>query len=307
MTVAALSASSSDTTLCDLIADTRGHLLGMHREDRNSLASTISDADTTLTFTGDVTKIKERDFLSLGFEIVYVQSVNAGASTATVLRAQEGSDAAEHLAGTVVYINARFPDFIIRRAINQELRALSPRLYCIRSVEITYDTAVNTYDFADSTPGSVLEVQEIVYDQQGEDRRWPRIPEYRVLRDMPTADFPSATALRIESGWGESGRRIIVNYRSTFSPLTNCDDNVEEVSGLFVEAHDIPPMGAALRLMTGREIKRNFTEAQPDPRRAADVPPGAVSSSSTSLRREYQRRVGEEYRRLVSRHGMGGA
>ena len=53
------------------------------------------------------------------------------------------------------------------------------------------------------------------------------------------------------------------------------------------------------RLVAPREIKRNFTEAQGEPRRAAEVPPGAVASSMRTVAALRQQRITTEASRLL--------
>ena len=71
-------------------------------------------------------------------------------------------------------------------------------------------------------------------------------------------------------------------------------------TGLQASAYDLPPLGAAIRLMSGREIKRNFTETQGDSRRATEVPAGAVQQSSTGLKLLRAQRIVAECARLNS-------
>jgi hypothetical protein len=63
-------------------------------------------------------------------------------------------------------------------------------------------------------------------------------------------------------------------------------------------ATDIPPLGAEIQLTLPREIKRNFMESQPDPRKALEVLAGNVSNSVQALTILYNERVGEEAARL---------
>jgi hypothetical protein len=53
-----------------------------------------------------------------------------------------------------------------------------------------------------------------------------------------------------------------------------------------------------MRLMAGREVKRNFTESQGDTRRAEEVPSGAVANSMLQLQRLRRDRVMAEAARL---------
>jgi hypothetical protein len=54
-------------------------------------------------------------------------------------------------------------------------------------------------------------------------------------------------------------------------------------------------------LLRTTESRRGQIQAQGDPRRAGEVPPGTNSSMAARIDREYSNRVREEYARLVQR------
>ena len=57
---------------------------------------------------------------------------------------------------------------------------------------------------------------------------------------------------------------------------------------------DIVVMGAEIRLAPDREISRNSTASQPDPRKNPEVPAGAMQQSTNKLEARRQRRIDEE-------------
>ena len=63
-------------------------------------------------------------------------------------------------------------------------------------------------------------------------------------------------------------------------------------------------VGAQIRLMAGREVKRNFTESQGDTRRAEEVPAGAVGNSITNLLRLRRDRIQAEAARLARQYPL---
>jgi hypothetical protein len=104
---------------------------------------------------------------------------------------------------------------------------------------------------------------------------------WKVERKADTAVFPSGLSLKLDEG-GFPGRPIRVQYKAPFTtPLVNPTDDVLAVTGLHTQAHDIPVLGAMVRLMSSREFKRTFSESQGEPRRAQEVP---VGSSLTGLK-----------------------
>jgi len=285
------------TTTADLIAETRRHLRSMSRDQMNKLAATINTTDATLSFTYDLKGVTEGSYLAVGLEIVYVWSVDGPAKTAVVERAQLGSAAAAATTGTIVRVNPLFPDFSIFAALNEELRAYSSPgvgLYRVGIVDLTYDPARSGYDLTGATGLiDVIDVETVGYLPGDQARLRP----WRLLRGQDTADFASGFALVLYSG-GYPGKTMRVTYKATFAPLAGLGDDVATVAGLHVEAHDIPPLGAAARLVAPREARRSESDAQPESRAAVEVPPGTSRNAAAGFLGLRQTRLAEEAARL---------
>lgn len=78
----------------------------------------------------------------------------------------------------------------------------------------------------------------------------------------------------------------------------NLSDDLLTVAGVPLNMQDIVYMGTMLRLAPDREISRNDASRQPDPRKAPEVPPGAMMAAGNSLYQRYLRRVNEEASRI---------
>jgi hypothetical protein len=247
-----------------------------------------------------MTAITAGAMLGIDLEMVYVWSVSG--QVATVQRAMHGTTAASHSDGALVRANPRFSDSVIFRALNDELDALSAPvngLYQALNLDVTFKPQINGYDLTGAT--SLIDVLRVRYDIPGPWKTWPEIRRWQVKINMETADFPSTFALILyDAGW--PGRRIHVVYSAPFNHLATITDDVLAVSGLFATAHDIPPLGAALRLSGVREVQRNLTEAQGDTRRATEVPPNAVTAGANAMARLRQTRIKEEASRLSAQY-----
>lgn len=289
------------TTAADLISETKRHLQSFQREPMNKLASTVAADATSLSFTYDATAIQAGAHLQIDLELVYVWSVDTATKTAVVERAQLGSVAATHTAGAVVTVNPKFPDFAILKALNDELADLSSPvngLYAVRALDLIGTVNGSGYDLAGAT--DFMEILDL-RQSTGALRSWMPVTNYEVHRNTSAKDFPSGLALTLHEGVS-SGRTLRVLYKASFTPLTSLADDVEVVSGLPSSAHDIPPMGAAVRMVAPREIKRNFTEWQGEPRRANEVPPGAVGNSMRLVAGQRQNRITAEASKLMQQY-----
>jgi hypothetical protein len=239
--------------------------------------------------------IQRGALLAIDLEVLHVWSV--ASLTATVQRGMMGSTGATHADDALVYVNPRFTDFQILQALNDELRSFtSPRhgLFQVKTVNLTYAAGTTGYDLTSVTDLiDILEVRWKGYTTGS----WPLLTRYTLTRDMATADFPSTKALLTYEGAGP-GRTLRVRYKAPYVALATTADNVETVAGLQASALDIPPLGAAARLLAGREARRASYDAQPESRQAADVPPGSNRQAAGGLLALRDMRLREEAARL---------
>lgn len=289
------------TLASDLIAETRRHLESYRRQPLNQLATGVNASATTLEFTHDIGQIQQGVYLEIDLELVYVWSVDQAGRTATVQRGQAGSTAASHLADAMVTVDPAYPDFTILKALNDDLRDLSSPmngLFAVRSVELTASASSGSYDLTAST--DVLEVLSVRHSLPGFTDSWVPLTNYE-LAQSAGGDFASGTSLVVHDGI-VPGRTVRVLYKASFDALSAVTDNVETITGLPESMHDIPPLGAAMRLVAPREIRRNQTGSQGDTRRAEEVPAGAVTSSMRGIAALRQARINAEAAKLATRY-----
>lgn len=289
------------TTVADVLAECRNdYLMTGTQEARNTLNGAVNGAVTTFTFTYDLRGIDVGAKVSVDLEDCYVYANSGSAKTATVGRGDFGSTAATHADGATVYVAPRFTNTQILRAVNHELQALSSPangLFQMKTVDVTYSPAVDGYDLTAVT--DVIDIHDVRYQAIGPEQEWPVIDRtlWEHGRNLPVGTFASGQAVFVR-GYVDPGRTIRVRYRAPFTVLAAVTDNVLTVAGLHAEAHDILSLGAGIRLTAGREIHRNFDEAQANTRRSAEVPPGANLGANRGLQMLYQSRVRQEASRL---------
>ena len=287
------------TTLVDLVHETKRHLQSMQREPMNKLNAAITADAENVSFLYDASQVQTGSYLQIGLELLYVWAVDQSAKTAVVGRGELGSTAAAHAEGDVVTVNPKFPDYTIVKAINDDLRDLSTPtngLFRVRTVELTASATSPGYDLTGAT-SDVLEVLSVTTRHPGAPRVWSPVTNYELNRNAHS-DFASGYSFHLADG-AYPGQPVRVTYKAAFTALANLSDNVETVSGLPATMHDLPPMGAAVRLVAPREIRRNFIDGQGDSRRAEEVPPGATAASMRALAALRQQRIDAEHGRLA--------
>lgn len=293
------------TTYSQVVLRARRRLMTSHREPLNVLTSGITDTATTFALTYDFRGIGAGTRLDIDLEEMYVTGVSGqtAGSTVTVLRGIGGSTAAAHSAGAVVRSNPQWTNFELAQAVNDELYDLSSPvngLFRIRTVEFDFNPSQMGYELVGVT--GFLSVWQVRYQVTGPTKEWPVIPPslWRVDQAANTTDFPSGYMLVLQAG-GMPGQKVRVSYQATFDALTNPTDDVLAVSGLHTEAHDILSLGAAIRVLAGQEAQRSYETAQPNPRRADEVPPRTAVAALTPLLAQREDRVRAEAARLSRR------
>ena len=244
--------------------------------------------------------------LANGLNLFYITSV--ASNTLSVIGGYQGSTDVSQAHGTTpastVVVRPKFSRYDISLAINDEIDSLSAPdngLGRILSADITWVPVFMGYALPagfDSATSYILELQAKQVDPT---RRFPLIRkgDYRTIRNQTDPAFPNGCGVIVYHTKGDPGQPLHVQYLAPFARLVNLTDDALTVGGIPQTMQDVVPMGAALRLAPPREIQRNSTGAQPDPRKASEVPPNAIQSSANALNALYMRRIGQERSRIV--------
>lgn len=294
------------TTFADLIRDTRNHLMTAQNDRLNVLNANINAVVLTLDMTYENRGVERNTRICIDLEEMMVMgtSESGGITTLTVARGFNGSTPAAHTAGAFIYIQPQFSDYMIGKRVNVALNHLSGEgLFRIRNKTIT-STVSQSYDLTGMQ--DYLEPWRLTWNEIGVANNWHviRRDEWWVDQSPDATEFPSGLALFHKSNI-PIGRTVNLAYKATFDPLNTVADDVLAVSGLHTEAHDIPPMYAAITLLAGREVKRTFMSKQPEPRRQEEVPVGGASQAMRPLIQLYEDRRDREIIRLKRRYPAG--
>lgn len=283
------------STLAQLINRTQRQLLSGTVEERNKLSGSLTATATSVVFQYELNGIRAGSIIQVDSELMYIWEVNTGTKTATVERAFNGTVASAHLTSAYVIVNPRFPRHQILEAINDELSDLSSPmngLFRVKSIDINYNGSDRMINFP--VIEDVIDLTEVRIRYLSTD--YLKVPKVALTRNLPTSDFGSGIALTINQTV-RSGQ-LRVSYKTGFGRLINESDDVQAIAGFPLSAEDLLVIGAQIRLVSPREIKRNFTESQGEPRRADEVTAGAVGSSVTNLLRMRRDRITAEAAKL---------
>jgi len=283
------------------IDDTRDMLLSGYVEDLDLITTPpTTTTGTSMVVQGIANSIVKGVVVEVNSELMYVTDVSS--TTISVMRGYAGSTAATHVANDIVRVSPKFPTHRIISAINADLSDISSPahgMFQMLTTTFTYNGGVAGYNL--NTGSNVVDsIYEVTHAAVGSLANEPEIISWRLKRDRDTGSFTSGNALILYDG-AVPGKTVRVLYKS---PLTSITDGTtsRSATGLAATAYDLPPLGAAMALMTTRPIRREFLDAQGTSRMGAEVPPGAISASFRDLMGRRRERLESESARLAAQY-----
>lgn len=270
-------------------------------EERNKLATAVDADDTSFVLTYELGGLRAGTVFEIGSELCYIWEAVAGSKTLVVERGYAGTTAASHSVGAITTVNPRFPRQQMLDALNADIDDLSSPvngLFRVVTQNVTYNGSDRQVDLTSAT--NVIDLIDVRVRYMSDD--FPFIRGVRLQRDLPTSDFASGFAIVFDDDCVAGTLRV--RYKAPFARAASTSSNIQSVCFVPETMEDILEMGVITRMMAGREIRRNFTEAQGDTRRADEVPPGAVRDSLTNILRLRRDRILAEKAKLTRQYPL---
>jgi len=284
------------TTAAVVIDRTLRQLLSGTVEARNLLTTTLTSVGTSVVVTYPLEGLRSGQICEIDSELMYIWSADPATKTLEVERGFNNSTAAAHTAGAVITVNPRFPRAQVLEAVNDELSDLSSPmngLFQVKTMNLDYNGSDPMINLTAVT--NIIDLLTVSVRYQTDD--YPIARKIRLIRDMPTDDFASGFALRFDQSVFPGRLRIV--YKAAYTAVAAEATDINSTCGVQETVTDIVILGTQIRLMSPREIKRNFTESQGDTRRAEEVTIGAIGNSTASLIRLRRDRIQAEAARLA--------
>lgn len=287
-------------TLSNLVdevkANLQGYTLNQDRITYVANPSGISSTDIAI-------KVGSQDNLSKGIveiddELIYVDSFDKTTNTLNVIpagfgRGFQATTAASHAQYAPVILSPAFPRASIKKAINDTIGSLFPKLWGTASTSFTYNGVVNTY----TLPTEAQDVLSVSWQSVGSSKEWYPVKRWRPDPMANTGAFTSGNTITVYDGI-TPGRTVQVFYTKEPSLLVNNSDDFSAVTGLSESCRDVVALGAAYRLLSYLDPGRiNLASAEAD---TADskLPSTAGTSASRYIFALYQQRLNEEAGKL---------
>ncbi|MGB0729825.1 MAG: hypothetical protein ACPGT1_08290 [Ilumatobacteraceae bacterium] len=285
----------SFTTVQDWVDDCRDMLLSGHVEERDVLTVELTAGAGSFTVQYGTPGLVPGATVEIDSELMYIHAVSS--TTVTVARGYGGSSAAAHSNGALLRVNPKFATYRIINALNADLRDLSSPLnglYQMKTDTFTYQPNISGYDLANVT--DLIDVWNVTWDDPTVFEAEPQVDSWVLRRNRNTSTFSSGFALVLYQG-ASTGQTVRVMYKAPFTEVSAVTDSLS-TTGVPATAYDLPPLGAAMALMSTAPIRREFIDEQWSSRRSDEVPPGAISASMRDLRARRADRIGAEAARL---------
>jgi hypothetical protein len=288
------------TTLAQMIDEVLINLSGYtYQQDRSTYLKTavttlISPSTSpTILSLGDTSNVG-KGILEVDEELMWVDSFDRVGNTATVSpygRGYLGTPATTHAADAKVTISPIFPRYVIKKAINDTIRAMGASLLSVKQTTFPFNAAVNTYEFENLNIENILTMS---WQDTGPSKEWIRIRrwDFDPFADVTTWGANSQTVSIYD--FITPGRTVKVMYATPPTPMENMTDVFTTTTGYPESARDIAILGASYRLL-----------AYLDPARAGQISPqadetdgkrpyGASASATKQLFALYSQRMNEE-------------
>lgn len=288
------------TTLSQMIDEVLINLSGYtYQQDRSTYlrtaVTTLTSPSTspTILSLGDTSNVG-KGILEVDEELMWVDSFDRVGNTATVSpygRGYLGTPATTHAADAKVTISPIFPRYVVKKAINDTIRAMGASLLAVKQTTFPFNAAVNTYEFENLNIENILTMS---WQDTGPSKEWIRIRrwDFDPFADVDTWGSGSQTVTIYD--WITPGRTVKVMYATPPSAMENSMDVFTTTTGYSESARDIVILGASYRLL-----------AYLDPARAGQISPqadetdgkrpyGASASATKQLFALYTQRLNEE-------------
>jgi hypothetical protein len=286
-------------TLSEMIDEVRSNLQGYTlRQDRITYVANVGG----LTTTSATIQVGSADNLAKGVieiddELIWIDSFNKTNNTLNVIpgfgRGYQGTTAAPHAQYAQVTLAPTFPRITIKKAINDTINGLYPKLWGVASTTFTYNASQVTY----ALPDDVENILYVSWQTTGSSQEWLPVNRWRADGMANIATFNSTNTINIYENI-QPGRTVQVYYAVEANTLDSSTDDFADVSGLPESSYDVVTLGAAYKLLSYIDAGRiNLSSAEAD---FADskIPSTAGAGASRYVFALFQQRLNDEALKL---------
>ena len=266
-------------TLTDMMNEVSINLSGYTLQQDRATHITANVAATASTIAAPITLVLAstdsvgKGVVEIDEELFWVDNYDRVGNTATIApygRAYLGTTLAAHTAGTKVTIAPTFPNFVIKRAINDTISAIGSSIFAAKTTTITSNSAISAFRLPAGTDPTlnIRNILAIAYQALGSSKEFIPIRSYRFDGNANSTAFTSGQTVSIYD-YIPSGRTVQIVYATDPVPFTTNAQEFATQTGLPESCKDVVILGATYRLLSNL-----------DPARASMVSPQADETDS---------------------------
>jgi hypothetical protein len=186
---------------------------------------------------------------------------------------------------------------MIKKAINDVINSLYPKLWAVASTTFTFNASQTTY----ALPDDVESILYMSWQTTGSSLEWLPINRWRADPMANIATFNTTNTVNIYENI-QPGRTVQVYYTTTPNTLDNPTDDYADVTGLPSSSVEVVILGACYKLLSYVDAGRiNLSSAEAD-LNDTKIPSTAGVASSRYIYALYQQRLNEEALKLQDKY-----
>ena len=255
--------------------------------------TTSSSASPTILSLGSTENLG-KGVVEIDEELLWIDSFDRVANTATISpygRGYLGTTAATHTADTKVTISPTFPRYVIKKAINDTVRALGSSIFAVKQTTFTYNAAITTYELENLNIRNILTMH---WESIGPSKEWIRVKRFD-FDALPEITTWGATSQTVTIGdIITPGRTVKVVYATEPAALSSNSDVFTTTTGLPESVRDVVILGASYRLLTYLDPARAGQVSPQADETDAKRPFGSSGNTTRQLFALYTQRLAEE-------------
>ena len=284
-------------TFNEMVNEVKTNLQGYTlKQDRLTYLNAAITSVSTSMIVGSSSNLA-KGTIEIDDELIWIDNFTAASNTLNVApgfgRGYQGSTPTSHAQYSQVTLSPSFPRISIKKAINDTINSLYPRLWAVDSFTFTFNASQTTY----ALPDDLEQILFVSWQTTGSSKEWLPVNRWRADGMANLATFNSTNTINIYENI-QPGRTVQVYYTTTPDTLDNNSDDFADVTGLPASSQDVVTLGAAYKLLSFIDSGRiSLTSAESD---LADskIPSGAGANNSRYIYALYQQRLNEEALKL---------
>jgi hypothetical protein len=289
-------------TLSEMIDEVRSNLQGYTlRQDRITYVANVGGiSNTDLQIQVGSADNLAKGVIEIDDELIWIDSFNKSTNTLNVIpgfgRGYQGTTEVEHAQYSQVTLAPTFPRVSIKKAINDTINGLYPKLWAVASTTFTFNASQVTY----ALPDDLENILYVSWQTTGSSQEWLPVNKWRADGMANIATFNTTNTINIYENI-QPGRTVQVYYATEANTLTNSTDDFADVTGLPESSYDVVTLGAAYKLLSYIDAGRiNLSSAEAD---FADskIPSTAGAGASRYVFALYQQRLNDEALKLADK------